>query len=98
LLITDMNDRERRKFAEKAEALAASAGKLAESLRTGDDTEVLLHLAITGVSGTFITELGDIFKAAVAGVNIPDSPKGLVAPTKFSAPTHPLMNKGKEKA
>lgn len=100
MLVTDMNDRERKKFAEKAVELATSAGNLGRALRTGDDTEVLLHLAITGISGTFINELSEIFQAATAGVKIPDSPKGLVAPTKYtnrSDYTHPLMNKGKEK-
>lgn len=101
MLVTDMNDRERRKFASRADDLEVAAGKLAQALRGGDDTDVLLQLALTGVSGMFITDLGEIFQAAL-GVEIPDSPKGLVAPTKFAGPgstgpSHPLMNEGKEK-
>jgi hypothetical protein len=91
-----MNDRERKKFAVKADALAKSASELAQALRTGDDTDVLMHLALTSVTGMFITELSEIFQAA-AGIDIPDSPQGLSAPTKSTGPTNPLMNKGKEK-
>jgi hypothetical protein len=79
MLVTDMNARERARFAEKADRLAKHTGKLAAALRAGDDVEVLLQLAITGIAGEFIVELGKIFTDAV-GVQIPETPEGLSAP------------------
>jgi hypothetical protein len=80
MIVTDMNDRERKKFAGLAEELARSADKLAAALRTEDDSDVLFHLAMTGISGRFINDLSDIFKDA-AGVQIPDSPSTLTPPS-----------------
>jgi len=87
MLITDMNARERARFADKADKLALSAGKLAAKLREGDDTDVLLHLAITGISGEFIHDLGKIFTDAV-GIHMPETPEGLSTPAATAtAPT-----------
>jgi hypothetical protein len=78
MLVTDMNDRERTKFATKARMLSESTSKLAEALESnnGDDSEALVYLTIVSLSGEFINELAKIF-AKAAGVEIPDSPEQL---------------------
>jgi hypothetical protein len=93
MLVTDMNDRERRTFAEKTDELIEAAGRLANALRTGDDDEALIGLALTGIRGSFLNELTAIFTKAESVVKIPDSPAQLIAPTRY---TNPLHNRGEE--
>lgn len=76
MLVTDMNNRERNTFAEKAEKLAAVSNQLAIALRSEDDSEVLLRVALVGVAGSFMNDLNEIF-AHATGVIIPDSPSTL---------------------
>lgn len=62
---TDMNQRERDRYAAQAEKCAESATKLAKSLRAGDDTTALLHTVMLSLSGNFLNELHDVFAATL---------------------------------
>lgn len=79
MIVTDMSERERLAFAKKAETLGASATRLAEALRTGNDGEALLHLVLTVIKGGFINDLTDVFGKAVA-TDVPDGPGFLAGP------------------
>jgi hypothetical protein len=94
MIVTDMNDRERKTFADKTDKLIEAAGNLATALRTGDDTDVLMWLALTGISGSYLNELTAIYTKAESGVKIPDSPEQLIAPTRYN---NPLNNRGEGK-
>lgn len=58
---TDMNDRERERFAAQADRAAESATKVAAALRAGNDMDTLLNVVLLSLSGSFINELHDIF-------------------------------------
>lgn len=89
-LITDLNERERKSFAAKAENLAVAAERLARALRAGDDTEALVYLTLLALSGTIVNDLTDVFHKAV-GTEVPDHPGALIPPIG-ATPT----NDGKE--
>lgn len=76
MFVTDMNRRERVKFAKQAQSLAENSSNLAQALRADDDTQVLLHLTSAALSSSFINELIDVFKDAVVA-QVPDSPSTL---------------------
>ena len=82
MLVTDMNAREREKFAKMAERTARMATKLAQSLREGDDdAEVLTNLVMLVLSGAFFRELEEIFRNSIA-VEIPTDPAGVNSPAE----------------
>ena len=45
-IVTDMNDRERERFANSLEQIAKEAALSVEALRSGDDTALMPHLLI----------------------------------------------------
>jgi hypothetical protein len=71
MLVTDLNDRERRRYAENFDSIAKAAEKVAESLRGGDDAITLVHLISFTLLDRTLTELVDIFKTAIT-VTLPD--------------------------
>jgi hypothetical protein len=77
VIFTDLNDRERAKFAATFEKAATAFSDLAKSLRDGDDDKVLLHLILASFSGRAVTELAEIMeKASVASMpDFPPTPK-----------------------
>ena len=82
MIITDMTARERETFARRAEDTAEMATRLAKSLREGDnDEDVLMRLIHLVLSGSFFTELREIFENA-ANVEIPTDPAGVNNPTQ----------------
>ena len=71
VIVTDLNARERDRFAKQMELLAKAAGDLAVALRSGDDSGAMAHLALAAISTMMLRELSEIFLAA-QGVVIPD--------------------------
>jgi HD-like signal output (HDOD) protein len=80
MLITDMNERERNSFANKADTLAEVITKLATALRGGDDAEILTYLVLASLSGVFMNELNEIYINAKR-VNMPDDASRLTTPS-----------------
>lgn len=62
-LQTDLNQRERRKFAAQARALAEAASKLATALEAEDDVAAFVQLISVTIGGGF-SELLEVFAAA----------------------------------
>lgn len=73
MVITDMNDRERKRYADQMEGIGKAATALAEALRIGDDTAAAPYLAVLAMCGAPIIELAEIFMQAT-GVSVPDRP------------------------
>jgi hypothetical protein len=64
-LVTDMNDRERARYAASFDSVAESARAAAEALRNTDDVALLPHLVMMGlVMPGMMKELLDIMTAA----------------------------------
>ena len=71
VIVTDLNARERDRFAKQMELLAKAAGDLAVALRSGDDSAAMTQLALVAISTTMLRELTEIFLGA-QGIVIPD--------------------------
>lgn len=76
MIVTDLNDRERHRYAQQIGKVSEAARSLAEALRSGDDTTALVQLALLGLSGNVLNELTDIFMKTV-DVSVPDAPPPL---------------------
>lgn len=72
-IVTDLNQRERARYAGALEKMADSARALAQALRDGDDTAAVVQLVGVSLSGAMLNELTDVFQAAVSA-DIPDHP------------------------
>lgn len=70
-LVTDLNNRERTKYADDLIAYAETATKLAGSLRDGNDSSAVVSLLLLGSINKLISELASVFVEATH-VNIPD--------------------------
>lgn len=73
MIVTDLNDRERKRYAKSATDMAKMASDLAEALTDADDAKAAVTAALLAMSGTFLNELLGIFTSALP-VNIPDVP------------------------
>ena len=73
MIVTDLNDRERKRYATQLDSLATAATKAAEALRNGDDNGAVVQVAIVGLTGRIINELVDVFMSA-AEASVPDGP------------------------
>lgn len=71
-IVANLPDDQRKIYADKAHRLAVCANELATALRGTDDQDVLVCMALTGLSGGFINDLRVAFEKAVH-VEIPDS-------------------------
>jgi hypothetical protein len=74
LIASDLTDEQRKTYAGKADQLASCATQLAGALRGADDQDVLVCMALTAMSGMFITDLRVPFDKAVH-VDIPGCPE-----------------------
>jgi len=73
MIVTDLNDRERRKFAEQFDKASDAFKDLASSLRDGDDDKAAVKLVIASYVGRPVNELLAIFEKAVVA-SAPDYP------------------------
>lgn len=73
MIVTDLHDRERERYAQQAEKMARAASELAAMLRSNDDTGALIRFAMLSLCGSFMDELASIFQSAM-DVTIPDGP------------------------
>lgn len=77
VILTDLNDRERERYGATLDKLGELSGSLAKALRSGDDIQAALLLALVDCLGSAVVEgLLPVFKAALA-VEVPESPEGL---------------------
>jgi hypothetical protein len=73
LITTDLNARERERYAKGLEGLAAEAVKAAMALRTEQDSEALIALITLSFSDGAVRELMKVFADAIpAPVKAPD--------------------------
>lgn len=73
-LVTDLNERERKRYATDCEQLSNVFKDLAGYIKSGDDLGAAILMVVLSTAGaTTVNELLDVFKAAVP-VNIPDHP------------------------
>lgn len=72
MLVTDLNHRERRDYAELFTKMAASASKAAEALRSSDDSRAFTELALVIMMGVPLRKLLEIFTEA-RDIEIPDT-------------------------
>ena len=61
---TDLNDRERKRFAERFRSMSKLAADAANALETGDDTSLLVPFLMLSMSSGAMRELGDVITAA----------------------------------
>jgi hypothetical protein len=73
VIVTDLNDRERRKFAEQFDKAADAFKDFATALRDGNDDKAVVHLVVASLVGHSVGELLDIFEKAVVA-SAPDYP------------------------
>jgi hypothetical protein len=73
MIVTDLNDRERRRYAEALNHMAASFQEAAKALRQGDDDKLAINIAIAALGLKMFDELSRIVISAVQ-TNIPDQP------------------------
>lgn len=71
--VTDLNHRERQRYAQVAEAIADAARQLARALRDANDSDALTHLLRLALAHHQLAELAPIFQDAT-NVDIPDHP------------------------
>jgi hypothetical protein len=60
MIKTDLNERERERFASAFDRVAESASNTATALRSGDDTKLMLKFVMFSLKMTGVTELKDI--------------------------------------
>lgn len=72
-IVTDLNQRERTRYADALINLADAARNLADSIRVGDDTTAVVHLIGVSMIGHTVNELAGVFQSAVSA-EIPDHP------------------------
>lgn len=72
-IITDLNQRERAKYAEAMDGMAEAARSLAAALREADDTTALMNLVPLALTSGAVHDLLSIFKAATTA-EVPDHP------------------------
>ena len=72
MLITDLNDRERKKYADQIDSHIVAMAKVAEALRSSDDAMAAINLVIACMSASFYPELMSIFESSVIA-KIPDT-------------------------
>ncbi len=64
---TDLNQRERQRYAKQLRTLSEAAGKAAVALEAEDDVRFVIQYLILGIlGGTLITELKPIVEAAAS--------------------------------
>jgi hypothetical protein len=73
MIVTDLNDRERRRYAEALDHMAVSCQEAAKSLRRGDDDKLAVNIAIAALGVKMIDELARIIITAVQA-DIPNEP------------------------
>lgn len=73
MIVTDLNDRERRRYAEALDHMAKGCQKAAEALRRGDDDGLAINIAIMALGVKMIDELARIVISAVQ-TDIPNQP------------------------
>lgn len=74
MIVTDLSDRERKRFFEACKGIAVFAAELGNNLASGDDTAAQESLVSLGVLGTTVcAELDKVFKEAVTVPVIPDN-------------------------
>lgn len=61
---TDLNERERTRYAAACRSLQDQAGKLAEALDGGNDTKIVVEFMILGIVSSSLNELQKILLAA----------------------------------
>lgn len=71
LITTDLNARERERYARGLEGLAAEAVKAAMALRTEQDSEALIALITLSFSDGAVRELMKVFADAIGPVKAP---------------------------
>lgn len=73
MLVTDLNSRERARYASLAKEVSATAESLAECLTNSDDSKAVVQLAVCALTMNQLHGLVDIFAAAI-NVQIPERP------------------------
>ena len=72
-MVTDMNDRERKRYAKQIEAHIEACTELLNALRASDDMKALIALVRVSLDGRFVNELIEVFQGA-ENVHVPDHP------------------------
>lgn len=67
LLDTDLNSRERARFARQIDMIAKDATKIAAALRVENDTEALICLVTLSISMGVLDELRKVFEETITG-------------------------------
>jgi uncharacterized membrane protein len=73
MIVTDLNDRERARYAEQFEKTAEAYKELVAALRARDDDKLIVNLILVSFAGRAVHELAEILEKAVQ-VSSPDYP------------------------
>ena len=74
--MTDLNDRERKRYAAALDEMSKTATAARFALEGGDDQDALLRVLMLAFRIPVVNELVEVFKAGIT-VDVPDTPNGI---------------------
>ena len=84
-ITTDLNQRERAKFAEMARAVSKHAATLADAIEADDDTKLMIEFMIFSIAASSLNELQEILIASLEVVKDKPKPDGFLTPEESAA-------------